>query len=80
MINQEQAVPERHFHIPHISSICKDFSSYVAVGYWLRAAIFVLFEVSSCISAELSGIKTRHKVRLFFLKLSNVIYCFSQDQ
>lgn len=73
-------VSETHFHIPHIGSAWKTFSTYFPVGYCLRAAIFVLIEVSSCISAELSGIKNRHKVRLFFLKLSNVIYCLSQDQ
>lgn len=69
-------VLEKHFHIAGISSVRRTFSTYFLVSYWLRAAIFVLIEVSSCIG----GIKTRHKVRLFFLKLSNVIYCFSQDQ
>ena len=59
-------VLERRFDIPHISSVWRTFSTYFPVDYWLRAAIFVLIEVSSCISAELSGIKTRHKVRLFF--------------
>lgn len=67
---------QRHFHIPHISSVLRTFSTRFLVDHWLRAAIFVLFEVSSCIS----GIKTRNRVRLFVLQLSNVIYCFSQDQ
>lgn len=58
----------------------KDVFHTLSVGHRLRAAIFVFTEVYSCLSTELSGTKIRHKVRQFFLTLSNVIYCFSQDQ
>lgn len=71
---------DRHFHVPHTFSVWRVFSAHFLVGHRLRAAIFMLNEVYSCLSAELSGTKIRHKVRLFFLMLSNMIYCFSQDQ
>lgn len=48
------------------------FSTHFPVGCWLRAAIFVLLQVSSCIS----GIKTKPRVRLAFLELSNGFIAF----
>lgn len=71
---------DRHFHVPHIISVWRVFSAQFLVGHGLRAVIFMLIEVYSCVSAELSGTKIRHKVRLVFFMLSNMIYCFSWDQ
>lgn len=58
---------DRHFRVPHIISVCRVFSAHFLVGHGLRAAILMLIDVYSCLSAELSGTKIRHKVRLFFL-------------